>query len=62
MREWLSEAVLVHRAVPDQQLRMQYIVVDNQPEHDIDVYYVRVAQENQQWAWSSPIWVPRVGS
>jgi len=24
-----------------------------------DVYRVRVAQKNGQWAWSSPIWVPR---
>jgi hypothetical protein len=24
-----------------------------------DYYYIRVCQDNNQWAWSSPIWVAR---
>ena len=26
---------------------------------DTDYYYIRVRQRDQQWAWSSPIWVER---
>lgn len=56
MRGWLSEVFQIHRAVPEVQLRT-HLRVRDEPERDVDHYYVRVAQENGQWAWSSPIWV-----
>lgn len=57
MRGWLSEALLVHRAVPDQQLCASIRLADAPSGSETDFYYVRVAQENGQWAWASPIWV-----
>ena len=51
MRGWLSEAVLFNRAMP--------YMEDCEPENDTDFYYIRVRQKDQQWAWSSPIWVER---
>jgi hypothetical protein len=32
-------------------------IVHEAPGAARDWYYVRVAQRNGQWAWSSPIWV-----
>ena len=57
IRGWRSEAMLVHRAVPAGQLQTEVAFEDAGPERETDFYYVRVAQENGQWAWSSPIWV-----
>ncbi len=57
MRGWLSEAILVHRAVPSVQWETSFVFEDETPEQETDFYYVRVAQENNQWAWASPIWV-----
>lgn len=57
IRGWRSEAMLVHRAVPEAQLRTTLEFEDAGPERETDFYYVRVAQENNQWAWASPIWV-----
>ncbi|MFC2076144.1 Tat pathway signal sequence [candidate division KSB1 bacterium] len=54
---WLSEAVSFHRAVPVDAFSMEREIVDSEPENDIDYYYVRIRQRNNQWAWSSPIWV-----
>jgi len=59
IKGWRSEALLVHRAVTDTQLNASLSFTDNEPVRDTDFYYVRVAQENNQWAWSSPIWVTR---
>lgn len=59
MRGWLSEALLVHRAVPEQQFAVAHTFTDNTPQRETDYYYVRVAQENNQWAWASPVWVER---
>lgn len=57
LRGWLSEAILVHRAVPEQQYAAEYVFTDSAGERESDYYYVRVAQENNQWAWGSPVWV-----
>ena len=57
IRGWRSEAMLVHRAVPEAQLQATLVFEDDEPEYQTDFYYVRVAQENNQWAWASPIWV-----
>ncbi len=58
LRGWHYEAVLVHRAVPEAQYGMEAALKD-EPERETDYYYLRLAQENGQWAWSSPIWVSR---
>lgn len=55
MRGWLSEAVLVHRAVPE---KLYTLIVELDDDFvEPAYYYVRVAQQNGQWAWGSPIWV-----
>ncbi len=35
-------------------LTLELAFLDRQ---ETDWYYVRVAQENGQWAWTNPIWV-----
>lgn len=57
MRGWRSETVLVHRAVPEGSFALAGELEDSHDGGDADFYYLRVAQENGQWAWSSPIWV-----
>ena len=57
LRGWRSEAVMVHKAVPDATRSAQVAFVDSGESDGADYYYVRVAQENNQWAWSSPIWI-----
>jgi hypothetical protein len=42
--EYRRRCALLHRCAPDQP-------------HRRDWYYVRVRERNNQWAWSSPIWV-----
>jgi hypothetical protein len=59
LRGWLSEAVAIHRAVPVSGFLIEETITDNQPEQETDYYYVRARQLNDQWAWSSPIWVSR---
>lgn len=56
---WLSEAILFNRAMPESCFTVEHYMEDTQPERDTDYYYVRVRQRDQQWAWSSPIWVER---
>ena len=38
---------------------VEHYMEDTEPERDTDYYYIRVRQRDQQWAWSSPIWVER---
>lgn len=57
MRGWRSETVLVHRAVPESRFVIRGEFEDDPTGRATDYYYLRVAQENGQWAWSSPIWV-----
>ncbi|WP_353332389.1 Tat pathway signal sequence [Bacteroides sedimenti] len=59
MRGWLSEAIQFERAMPDSCYRIEHFMEDTEQEKDTDYYYVRVRQRDQQWAWSSPIWVER---
>jgi hypothetical protein len=59
MRGWLSEAVLFNRAMPESCWTIEHYMEDCEPENETDFYYVRVRQKDQQWAWSSPIWVER---
>lgn len=58
LRGWLSESVCIHRAVASDEYHLHWIAEDV-PESDTDYYYVRVAQENYDWAWSSPTWITR---
>lgn len=57
---WLSEAILFNRAVPESCFTIEHYMEDKEPERETDYYYVRVRQRNQQWAWSSPIWVEKI--
>ena len=59
MRGWLSEAVLFNRAMPESCWQIEHYMEDCEPENDTDFYYIRVRQKDQQWAWTSPIWVER---
>ena len=56
---WLSEAVLFNRAIPENSYKVEHYIEDNHPERETDYYYLRVRQRNQQWGWSSPIWVEK---
>jgi len=58
MRGWLSEVFHVHRAVPETAFSLEWHLEDA-ADRDVDVYYLRVAQDNGEMAWSSPIWVAR---
>ncbi|NPV54235.1 MAG: DUF3604 domain-containing protein [Firmicutes bacterium] len=58
MRGWLSESVCIHRAVLQEEYCFHWVFQDI-PEAVTDYYYIRVAQKNGNWAWSSPIWVSR---
>lgn len=57
MRGWLSEAVLFNRAMPESCWSIEHYMEDTKKESDSDWYYVRVRQKDQQWLWTSPIWV-----
>ncbi len=59
MRGVISEAVRVS-AVPDYGACLHAGYEDGaEPEQEVEYYQVRVRQHNDQWAWSSPIWVRR---
>ena len=60
MRGWLSEALLFNRAMPQSCWSFEHFMEDSSPENDTDWYYVRVRQKDQQWLWTSPVWVERV--
>lgn len=60
MRGWLSEAIQFNRAMPDNSIMIEHYMEDATPAKDTDYYYVRVRQRDQQWLWTSPIWVERV--
>lgn len=54
---WLSEAVQFHRAAPVKAYTLNVNLTDNQPEKETDYYYVRVRQRDNNWAFSTAIWV-----
>jgi hypothetical protein len=58
-----SAAYRLHRAVPANEYRWQFSLEDEPSGADrADCYYVRVRQQDDQWAWSSPIWVEPAGA
>jgi len=54
---WLSEAIQFHRAATEEVYKVEYTMTDDAPEKDTDYYYVRVRQRDNNWAFSSAIWV-----
>jgi hypothetical protein len=54
---FVSEAFQLSRAIPEAEYRWSWQVDDRAEANGRDFYYVRVRQKNDQWAWSSPIWV-----
>ena len=57
VRGYLDVAVSFHRAVPENAFTVNAGYVDSKRENPTDYYYLCVRQKNNQWAWSSPIWV-----
>jgi hypothetical protein len=54
---FVSEALQLSRAVPEAEYRWSWQVNDPAEVDARDFYHVRVRQKNDQWAWSSPIWI-----
>ena len=54
---FVSPAVCVHRAVPSAEFSHRFTFSHTQHSQQRDWYTVRVKQHNNQWAWSSPVWV-----
>jgi hypothetical protein len=54
---FVSEAFQLSRAVPEAEYRWSWRLKDRADFDSRDFYHVRVRQKNDQWAWSSPIWV-----
>jgi hypothetical protein len=54
---FVSEAFQLSRAVPEAEYHWSWQVEDRGEADRRDFYYVRVRQKNDQWAWSSPIWI-----
>jgi hypothetical protein len=59
---FLTPAYYFHRAVPSQEF-LQSVSADHKAGRSArDWYYVRVRQKNNQYAWSSPVWIEGSGS
>jgi hypothetical protein len=56
LRGWLSEAIRIGPLVPLAECQLIAELEDG-PERPVDIYRLRVAQRNGQWAWLTPIWV-----
>ena len=54
---FVSPALCLHRAIPKSEFQHEFTVSHRHPGSNQDWYYVRVRQKNNQWAWSSPIWI-----
>jgi hypothetical protein len=54
---FVSEAFQLSRAIPEAEYQWRWQVDDRSEADGRDFYYLRVRQKNDQWAWSSPIWV-----
>lgn len=54
---FVSPALCVHQAVPQSDYHCQFTLNHEHQTTQRDWYYVRVRQRNNQWAWSSPIWI-----
>lgn len=54
---FVSPAVCFHRAVPESAYTCRFTFPHEHLSAQRDWYHVRVRQRNDQWAWSSPVWV-----
>lgn len=54
---YLDVAVSFFHAVPEAAFTLKGRFIDAKQENETDYYYLCVRQKNNQWAWSSPIWV-----
>jgi hypothetical protein len=54
---FVSPALCFHRAVPASDYERQFTFLHRHQSTQRDWYTVRVKQRNNQWAWSSPIWI-----
>ncbi len=54
---FVSPAICFHQAVPEQDYTHRFAFTHHNHTSNRDWYYVRVRQRNNQWAWSSPIWI-----
>jgi len=54
---FVSPAVCFHRAVPETEYTHRFEFTHETESEQRDWYYVRVRQRNEQYAWSSPVWV-----
>jgi hypothetical protein len=54
---FVSEAFQLSRAVPESEYRWRWSLDDRGEGEGTDFYYIRVRQKNDEWAWSSPIWI-----
>ena len=54
-----KESAMLHRLVFPDHYHSQGTVVEEDDGEGPSWYYVRVIQANEQYAWSSPIWVER---
>ncbi len=54
---YLDAAVSFFRAVPRSSYSLSHGFVDDIAENPTDFYYLTVRQKNNQWGWSSPIWI-----
>jgi hypothetical protein len=59
---FVSEAFQLSRAVPESEYRWRWELDDRAEGKGTDFYYARVRQKNDEWAWSSPIWIASAGS
>jgi len=54
---FVSPAVCFHRAIPQSEYQHNFSFQHSHQPEGRDWYYLRVRQSNNQWAWSSPIWI-----
>lgn len=59
---FVSPALCVHQAVPEGDYTHHLTFTHEHQTTERDWYYVRVRQRNNQWAWSSPIWIEGVST
>ncbi|CAG7636349.1 DUF3604 domain-containing protein [Paenibacillus allorhizosphaerae] len=57
LQPYNSEAIMVHRAIPQQAYTVSEVWTDTLAESECDVYHAEIKQVNGQCAWISPIYV-----
>jgi hypothetical protein len=59
---FVSPAVRFRRAIAEDEFATRFAFSHRAPSAEADLYRVRVRQRNEQWAWSSPVWIGEPGS